>query len=242
MNTDSQIIEVSGLAVHVVRKNIKNLHLSVCPPDGKVRVSAPQRTSNENVRLAVISRLPWIKRKKAEFEKQPRQSERHYVSGESHYFQGRRYILELVERSGPPEFQLLNNAKMRLSVRPDTPKDKRAQIVNEWYRDHLKEVIPSLLKKWQPIVGKQVSAWRIQKMKTKWGSCNIEAKRILLNLELAKKSPECLEYILVHELVHLHERHHNDNFVRLMDRFMPKWRISRDILKSEPLAHEEWEY
>lgn len=131
---------------------------------------------------------------------------------------------------------------MRLSVRPDTPKDKRAQIVNEWYRDHLKEVIPSLLKKWQPIVGKQVSAWRIQKMKTKWGSCNIEAKRILLNLELAKKSPECLEYILVHELVHLHERHHNDNFVRLMDRFMPKWRISRDILKSEPLAHEEWEY
>ncbi len=242
MSTDRQIIEVSGLSVQVVRKKIKNLHLSVCPPDGNIRVSVPLKTSNENVRLAVISRLSWIKKKRAEFEKQPRQSERHYVSGESHYYQGRRYILEITERPGKHTLEVLNNSKMRLCVRPGTTQEKRARVVNAWYRERMEEVIPTLLEKWQPIVGKEVNAWRIQKMKTKWGSCNIEAKRILLNLELAKKSPECLEYILVHELVHLHERRHNDNFRRLMDKFMPKWRLSRDLLKSEPLAHETWEY
>lgn len=242
MSTDNQIVEVSGLSVQVVRKKIKNLHLSVCPPDGSVRVAAPLKTSNENVRLAVISRLSWIKKKRAEFEKQPRQSERHYVSGESHYYQGRRYILELVERPGKHTFEILNNSKMQLCVKPGTTQESRAKVVNAWYRERLKEVIPALLDKWQPVVGKQLDSWRIQKMKTKWGSCNIEAKRILLNLELAKKSPECLEYILVHELVHLHERRHNDNFRSLMDKFMPRWRLSRDLLKSEPLAHEKWEY
>lgn len=242
MSTDRQIIEVSGLSVQVVRKKIKNLHLSVCPPDGNIRVAAPLKTSNENVRLAIISRLSWIKKKRAEFEKQPRQSERRYVSGESHYYQGRRYILELVECPGKHTLEVLNNSKMRLCVQPGTTQENRARVVNSWYRERLKEVVPALLEKWQPVVGKRVSGWRVQKMKTKWGSCNIEAKRILLNLELAKKSPECLEYILVHELVHLHERRHNDNFRRLMDKFMPKWRLSRDLLKSEPLAYETWEY
>ncbi len=242
MSIDNHIIEVSGLPVQVVRKKIKNLHLSVCPPDGGVRVAAPLQTSNENVRLAIISRLSWIKRKRAEFEGQPRQSERQYVSGESHYYQGRRYILDVTERHGRHSLELKNSSKMLLCVQPGTTQDNRAQVMNNWYREHLKQTVPELLEKWQPIVGKQVDAWRIQKMKTKWGSCNIENKRILINLELAKKSPECLEYILVHELVHLHERHHNDNFRRLMDQFMPKWRLSRDLLKTEPLAYETWEY
>lgn len=131
---------------------------------------------------------------------------------------------------------------MQLSIPPVKTQESRAWVVTSWYRDRLKEVVPALLEKWQPVVGKQVSGWRVQKMKTKWGSCNVEAKHILLNLELAKKSPECLEYILVHELVHLHERRHNDNFHRLMDQFMPKWRLSRDLLKSEPLAYETWDY
>ena len=242
MSTDSDILEVSGIPVHVVRKNIKNLHLSVCPPDGRVRIAAPIKTSSDSVRLAVISRLSWIRRKQAEFESQPRQSERRFVNGESHYFQGRRYILEVCESSGPSSLSIKNKSKMLLRVRPGASVEKRSQIVSEWYRAHLKKVVPELLNKWQPIVGKEVSDWRIQKMKTKWGSCNIAARRILINLELAKKSPECLEYILVHELVHLHERHHNDNFRKLMDKFMPRWRASRDLLKSEPLAYEKWDY
>lgn len=242
MNTDSQYIEVSGLSVEVVRKKIKNFHLGVYPPDGCVRVAVPLQTTNENVRLAIISKLGWIKRKQAEFESQPRQSERHFVTGESHYFQGRRYILEVVENTGKSTVSLKNNSRILLRTRPNTSKETRANVVADWYRTHLKQQVPILLKKWQPIVGKEINGWRIQKMKTKWGSCNISTKRILLNLELAKKPPECLEYILVHELVHLHERHHNEKFRSLMDAFFPKWRLSREILKNEPLAHETWFY
>ncbi len=242
MNTDNDILEVSGLSVQVIRKKIKNLHLSVCPPDGKVRIAAPIKTSSDNVRLAVISRLSWIRKKQAEFESQPRQSERLFINGESHYFQGRRYVLDIVEASGPSSLEIKNKSKMLLKIKPGASVEKRAQVMNEWYRAHLKGTIPELLDKWQPIVGKEVRDWRVQKMKTKWGSCNIAERRILINLELAKKSPECLEYILVHELVHLHERHHNENFKALMDKFMPKWRLGRDLLKSEPLAYEKWDY
>lgn len=242
MNTASQFITVSDIPVEIVRKNIKNIHLGVYPPEGRVRVSVPRHITNENVRLAVVTRLAWIKKQQEAFKKQPRQTEREYVSGESHYFQGKRYILEVVERYGKHSLRVKGNAKMLLEVSPGTSKDNRAVVVNDWYRQQLKILIPQLLTKWQPIVGKDVSGWGVKKMKTKWGSCNIADRRIWLNLELAKKSPECLEYILVHELVHLHERHHNDNFRRLMDQFLPSWQQSRDTLKSEPLAHEDWNY
>ncbi|MCC6923641.1 MAG: M48 family metallopeptidase [Nitrosomonas sp.] len=242
MNIDSQFITVSDIPVEIVRKKIKNIHLGVYPPEGSVRVSVPQHITNENVRLAIVSRLPWIKKRQEEFKKQPRQTEREYVSGESHYYQGKRYILDVIERHGKHALSLKNNAKMILSVSPGTTKENRALVVNAWYRQQLKIQIPQLLAKWQPIVGKEISDWGVKKMKTKWGSCNIAERRIWINLELAKKSPECLEYILVHELVHLHERHHNDNFRSLMDRFLPNWRQSRDFLKSEPLAHEDWGY
>jgi len=242
MSTSSQFITVSDIPVEVVRKNIKNLHLGVYPPNGNVRVAVPKHITDDNVRLAVVSRLSWIKRQQEEFRKQPRQTEREYVSGESHYFQGRRYVLDVIEKHGKHSLTLKNNAKMLLQVSPNTSIENRALVVNEWYREQLKKIIPQLLTKWQPIVGKQAASWGIRKMKTKWGSCNIAERRIWLNLELAKKSPECLEYILVHELIHLHERHHNDNFLSLMDKYLPHWRQSRDTLKSEPLAHEDWGY
>ncbi|MBY3513729.1 M48 family metallopeptidase [Rhizobium laguerreae] len=242
MSTDSGYLEVSGLSVAVVRKKIKNIHLAVYPPDGMVRVAVPLQTTDESVRLAVISRLGWIRRKQADFERQPRQSERKFVAGESHYFQGRRYMLEVSELSKKPSVKLKNNSKILLSVRPGAPAETRAKIMADWYRDHLRQHVPALLERWQPVIGKEVSGWRIQKMKTRWGSCNIASKRILVNLELAKKPPECLEYIVIHELLHLHERHHNDNFRALLNRFLPRWRLSRDLLNSEPLAHENWVY
>ncbi len=241
MSISNQII-ISDIPVEVVRKDIKNLHLGVYPPEGNVRISVPNHITDDNIRLAVVSKLSWIKKQQEEFRKQPRQSEREYVSGESHYVQGRRYMLEVIEKSGKHALELKNNAKILLYVNPSTSKDNRALVVNNWYRQKLKITIPELLDKWQPIIGKYADDWRVKKMKTKWGSCNIAAKRIWINLELAKKPPECLEYILVHELVHFHERHHNENFMRLMDKFLPNWRFSRDILKSEPLAHENWEY
>ena len=242
MNISSQIITVSDIPVEIVRKNIKNIHLGVYPPEGNVRISVPSHITNENVRLAIVSRLSWIKKRQEEFKKQPRQTEREYVAGESHYFQGKRYILEVIERNGKHSFSLKNNARMLLHVSPNTTKENRALVVNNWYRQQLKKIIPDLLEKWQPIVGKEVKSWGVKKMKTKWGSCNIVDRRIWINLELAKKSPECLEYILVHELVHLHERQHNDNFRYLMDKYLPQWRQSRDTLKSEPLAYEDWSY
>jgi len=242
MSTSSPFITVADISVEVVRKDIKNLHLGVYPPNGKVRVAVPQHITDDNIRLAVVSRLSWIKKQQEEFIKQPRQTEREYVSGESHYYQGRRYVLNVIETHGKHSLTLTNNAKMILQVSPNTSIDNRALVVNNWYREKLKSTIPQLLDKWQPVVGKQANSWGVKKMKTKWGSCNIVEKRIWLNLELAKKSPECLEYILVHELIHLHERHHNDNFRKLMDKFLPQWRKSRDTLKRELLAYENWGY
>ena len=242
MNTSNEIITILDIPVEVIRKDIKNLHLGVYPPEGSVRISVPEHITDDNVRLAIVSKLSWIKRQQEEFKSQPRQTEREYVSGESHYFEGRRYLLDVVESSGKHELILKSNAKMVLYIHANTSKDNRALVVNNWYREKLKTKLCILIEKWQPVIGKELNDWRIKKMKTKWGSCNVSAKRIWINLELAKKPPECLEYILVHELVHLYERHHNENFMRLMDKFLPNWRLNRDILKKEPLAHENWFY
>ncbi|KZL21206.1 hypothetical protein PsAD2_00495 [Pseudovibrio axinellae] len=242
MSTNKKTITVSGVEVDVIRKSIKNLHLSVCPPDGKVKLSSPERFDDDRLRLAIISRLPWIRKRQEEFRKQPRQSERVYVDGESHFFRGNRYILKLEEVRGKSGVTHCNNAVLRMNVKKNTSIQRRADLLAEWYRQYLKIEVAKLLERWQPIVGRQPDGWKIQKMKTKWGSCNTNTKSILINLELAKKSPECLEYIVVHELVHLHERRHNDRFRCLMDEFLPTWRSARDKLKSEPLAHEDWEY
>lgn len=235
-----QTIVISGISVQVVRKPIKNLHLSICPPDGHVRVAVPSHMTDDNVRLAIVSRLSWIKKQQASFQAQPRQSEREMISGESHYVFGKRYRLEVIERQGRHEIVIKNSNTLQLFVTPGTSTKNRTLVLSEWYRQQLKSLIPALLQHWEPIIGKQVSAWGIKRMKTKWGSCNISQHRIWLNLELAKKPIECLEYVLVHEMVHLLERHHSDRFKAYMDQFLPQWRQYRDILKREPLGNENW--
>lgn len=235
-------LRVGGLKVEVVRKDIKNLHLGVYPPSGRVRVAVPLVVNDEAVRLAVIDKLGWIKRQKARFIEQPRQSQREMVNGESHYFLGQRYRLRVHEMDAPARVAVRGIASLDLFVRPGTSAEQREAVLLRWYRDRLKALIPPLLDKWQPIIGVQASHWGIKKMKTKWGSCNPAARRIWFNLELAKKPVQCLEYIMVHELVHLLERNHTGRFMVLMDGFMPNWRVCRETLNSGVLGHEVWGY
>jgi len=222
-----------------VRKAIKNLHLGVYPPSGRVRVAVPMLIDDEVVRLAVISKLGWIRRKQKTLAEQPRQSQREMVTGESHYFQGRRYRLRVIEHNSPPRVALKGKA-LALYVRPGADTTRREVILNEWARRELKILLPELIAKWESIIGVQVAEWGIKKMKTRWGTCNVTARRIWLNLELAKKPPQCLEYILVHEMIHLLERHHNDRFKDFMNSFMPQWRLYKAELNRAPLGHEAW--
>ncbi|MFL5804930.1 MAG: M48 family metallopeptidase [Roseiflexaceae bacterium] len=242
MTTKQPQIEVSGIPVEIVRKNIKNLHLGVYPPNGRVRVAVPLRLDDDAVRLAVIARLGWIRRQQQQFEQQERQSQREMITGESHYVQGRRYRLNVIEHNGPATVSLPNNRTLELHVRPTASRDQREAVLHRWYRQQLRERIPPLIARWELEVGVTVAEWGIKKMKTHWGTCNIEARRIWLNLELAKKPASCLEYILVHEMVHLLERHHNERFSAWMDRLMPQWRLHREELNRSPLAHEDWSY
>lgn len=239
MSTKQHYIEVHGLPIEIVRKDIKNLHVGVYPPLGKVRVAAPLRINDEAVRFAVISRLGWIRRQQAEFNQQERESQREFTTGESHYFQGRRYRINLIKHDGPGLVFLPNNRTMQLFVRRG---DDPETSLQQWYRQQLRKQVPALLAKWQDKIGVKVSEVRIRRMKTRWGSCNASAARIWLNVELAKKSAACLEYILVHEMVHLLERHHNERFHSLMNTLMPTWRLHRKELNRAPLAHEEWKY
>ena len=240
MSIKPRQITVSGIPVQVFRKGIKNLHLGVYPPHGRVRVAAPLRVSDDAVRLAVIGKLGWIKRQRARFEAQPRQSVREMVSGESHYFLGRRYRLRVIKHDGPASVVLRNKSTIELHVRPESAADQRNRILHDWYRQRLKELIPPLIHKWQALLGVSVAEWGVKKMKTRWGTCNSEARRIWLNLELAKKPVQCLEYIVAHEMVHLIERHHNDRFITLMDQHLPQWRGQRTILNRFPVSHEHW--
>jgi len=233
-------LTVSGVKVEVVRKDIKNLHLGVYPPQGRVRVAAPLVVSDDAVRLAVIDKLGWIRRQMAKFAEQPRQSQREMVNGESHYFLGQRYRLRVHEHDAPPSVAVRGIASLDLFVRRGSSAEQREAILLRWHRQQLKALIPSLLEKWQPVLAVQVADWGVRKMKTKWGSCNPASRRVWFNLELAKKPVQCLEYIVVHELVHLLERHHNDRFAALLERHLPQWRQSRQILNQAPLGHEKW--
>jgi predicted metal-dependent hydrolase len=234
-------IELGDIAVEVVKKDIKNIHLSVHPPTGRVRISAPLRMDLELIRVFAISKLGWIKRHQKKQLEQERETLREYLDRESHYVWGRRYLLSIVEDQRPPAVDL-NHNKLQLSVRPGTGLEKMRAIMDDWYRDKLKQAVPPLLAKWEPLMGVNAERFFVQKMKTKWGSCNAAAKTIRLNTQLAKKPPQCLEYIVVHELVHFLERHHNDRFVDLMNRFLPQWKEYRNELNAIPLAHETWSY
>ncbi len=242
MITERHNLTVGGVEVAVVRKAIKNLHLGVYPPNGRVRVATPLAVSDEAVRLAVVGKLGWIRRQRARFVAQPRQSRREMVSGESHYFQGRRYRLRVVHHDGAAKVICRNNSILELQVRAETTVKGRERILQQWYRRHLRQLVPALFEKWQKVLGVCASEFGIKKMKTKWGTCNIEARRIWVNLELAKKPASCLEYIVVHELTHLLERNHTERFTAIMDRHLPTWRMSRKELNSEPLANEQWSY
>jgi predicted metal-dependent hydrolase len=240
MTTEAHSLTVSGLRVAVVRKGIKNLHLGVYPPDGRIRVAVPMAVSDAAVRVAVIGKLRWIRRQQAAFDGQARESEREMVSGESHYYMGRRYRLRLVDTAGKGKIVLRGSRVMELRARPELTAEQREQVLQRWYRERLRELVPPLLEKWQTALRVKVADWGIKKMKTKWGSCNADARRIWLNVELVKKPPECLEYLVVHELVHLRVRKHDERFFAAMDQHLPRWRAVRKVLNSGALKREEW--
>lgn len=220
-------ITVRDIKIDVIKKDIENLHLAVYPPNGRVRIAAPLDTEDETVRLFAVSKLGWIKKHRRNFENQKRETRREYLSGESHYFQGRRYLLNVIYRKGTPKVEIRNKTYLDIFVKAGSGAAVRERVLTDWYRKVLKELIPPLVAKWQKKIDVSLREWQIKRMKVKWGTCNIEAGRIWLNLELAKKPPGCLEYIIVHELVHLRERHHNSRYVTLMDEYLPNWRISQ---------------
>lgn len=236
-----QQIELGNIIIDVEQKDIKNIHLSVYPPYGKVKIAAPERMDMDTIRVFAINKLQWIKKQKETFKNQERETRREFLTKESHYFRGERYLLKVIERNEKPKV-IVKHSTIELYIRPSTSTKKRKEIIDEWYRDEMKKVIPKMLEKWEKKIGVKTNEFGVKIMRTKWGTCNVEAKRIWLNLELAKKPLECLEYIVVHELVHLLERSHNAIFVKHMNEFMPKWRFYRDELNRLPFRHTDWKY
>ena len=234
-------LTLGDIAVDVVFKDIKNVHLSVYPPTGRVRISAPTRMSLDTVRVFALSKLAWIRQQRKKLQDQERETPREYLDRESHYVWGRRYLLEVVEFDAAPSI-VLRHRRMVLKVRPGTDDRAREAIVAQWYRAQIKSVVPDLVSKWERVLGVEVQRVFVQQMKTRWGSCNPRSRSIRFNTELAKKPGECLEYILVHEMVHLLEPTHNDRFRELMDRFVPKWQFHRAELNRLPVRHEAWDY
>lgn len=223
-------ISVSGIEIEVIKKNIKNIHLSVHPPNGRVRLATPDDTDDDAIRLFVISKLDWIRKQQRELQEQERISARQYLSGESHYYLGERYLLNVLYTKGRQTVEIAGKKEMNLFIRKNSTIEQRERVMNEWYREQLKSIIPNYISKWEKKMDVQVKDWGVRRMRTKWGSCNIQDKRIWLNLELAKKSPHCLEYVVVHEMVHLLERNHNERFRAYMDKFLPNWRAIKSEL------------
>lgn len=235
-------LTISDITIDVIRKDIKNIHLAVYPPTGRVRIAAPLKVTDDSIRLYAISKLSWIKRNQRKFDEQERIPVREYKERESHYFQGKRYLLNIIEHDAPPQVVLKSKKYIELHVRPSTTPEKCQEIMAEWYRNEMKKIIPDLITKWEKILSVEVNDWQVKQMKTLWGSCNIEKKRILLNLELAKKPERCLEYIIVHEMIHLLERHHNDRFMYYMETHLPNWKQLKDELNKLPVSHAQWNY
>lgn len=234
-------LKLGDIVVDVVLKDIKNVHLSVYPPMGRVRISAPGRMKIDTIRVFAISKLGWIKQQQKKLREQQRETPREYVDRESHYVWGKRYLLTIRESDAPPSIEL-EHSRMLLRVRPGTVERTKEALMEAWYRDQIKTAVPPLLARWQPLMGVKVERFFVQRMKTRWGSCNHKARTIRLNTELAKKPAECLEYLVVHELVHLLEPTHNARFVALMDRLMPRWQFYREVLNRLPVRREKWSY
>jgi predicted metal-dependent hydrolase len=234
-------IAFGDITVDVVLKDIKNIHLSVYPPSGRVRIAAPFRISLDTIRVFAISRLGWIKQQQKKLQEQARETRREYVDRESHYLWGKRYLLKVSEGNAAPSVALQHSC-MLLRVRPGADTQKKQAIVEAWYRWQLKQAVPPLIARWEPLLGVKVERFFVRRMKTKWGSCNHGARTIRLNTELAKKPRECLEYIVVHEMTHLLEPTHNARFMELMDQFLPQWQFYRDQLNQLPVSHADWAY
>lgn len=231
-------MEISGIKIEVQKKNIKNLHLVVAPPEGKVRVSAPMHLSDESIAMFVRTKLGWIKKQQEKFKKQPRQTEREYVSGETLYVWGQQYFLR-VDYSYKGNSLVLEGNEAILTVRKESTASQREAFVNEWYRALLKEKIETYLPKWEKITGLHCDSWQTKYMTTRWGTCNTNTGKIWLNLQLAKKPIECLEYVILHELTHLKVRNHSKEFVALMDQYMPYWREIKKLLNDLKLDYME---
>ncbi|RCK62156.1 M48 family peptidase [Microbacterium sorbitolivorans] len=240
MSTTSAYMTVRGIDIDVIHKEIKHLHIGVYPPAGRVRVAAPERLEDDQIRLAVVQRLPWIRRQRKELQDAARQSTREMVTGETHYVWGARKRLRVVARPGRAHFEV-EGTRLVLYVAPGSTAEERRTYLERWYRAQLREKLPTLLSEWENRLGVSVPKWTIRRMKTKWGSCNRESHAVWFNVELAKKDPASLEYIVAHELTHYFERGHGEAFTKRMDQHMPDWRKRRDELNGMPLAEERWE-
>ena len=234
-------IKFGNVVADVTKKDIKNIHLSVYPPTGAVRISAPTHMSLDTIRVFALSKLNWIRKQQDKLGDQIRETPREFLNRESHYLWGKRYLLEIIEKDEKPAVEL-KHSTIIMQVRPNSNEFKKSSVLEEWYRQKIKAEISQILQSWEVKMGVDVDRFIVQKMKTKWGSCTPQSSTIRLNLELAKKPRQCLEYIVVHELLHLIEPTHNSRFISLMDQFLPRWRLHRDDLNRLPLAHEDWKY
>lgn len=236
MSIKENQIQVLDLVIDVVKKDIKNMHLAVYPPTGRIRIASPKDIHDEAIRLFAISKIRWIKKHQKNFYDQLRETPREYITGESHYFDGKRYLLKVIQRYGKHEIKIKNKTYLELYVSPKATVEAKEKVFNEWYRNHLKEVVPGLLEKLEEKTNLKCESWGVQKMRTKWGSCRIEKRKIMLNLELAKKPRHCLEYVILHELIHFLERNHNDKFRSHLDKFMPNWKTYKRELNELPVV------
>ncbi|NLZ17498.1 MAG: M48 family metallopeptidase [Desulfobulbaceae bacterium] len=235
----TEFIQIDDISIAVTRKNIKNVHLSVHPPEGRVTLSAPAGTRLDVVRAYAITKLDWIRKQQHKLRNQTRETPREFIERESHYLWGRRHLLTVIERDIKP-FVTVDHKRIILNVRPGSDYAKRAAVIHEWHKSLLHELIPTLISKWEPKLGVRVTAYFLRKMKTKWGSCNPRAGRIRLNTELVKKPKDLIEYVVVHEMLHLIEPTHNDRFISLLTDHFPTWREARAELNDLPLASEKW--
>lgn len=239
MNISCNTIQLGDILLNVMHKDIKNVHLSVYPPQGRVTVSVPLGMNMETIRLFGIAKLRWIRKQQTKFRNQKRETAREYVDRESHYYLGQRYLLKVVEHDAAAKVVLKRNT-IELYIRTGASIVQREKTLQDWYRRELKELVLQRIVKLEKELGIKVAQIRIRAMKTKWGTCNVKAKRIWLNTELAKKSIESIEYVLIHEMVHLLERHHNETFIFYMDKFLPHWQHLRKELNRSVLGHVEW--
>lgn len=235
----TELIELGDISIAVTRKEIKNVHLSVHPPDGRVTMSAPIGTRPEVARAYAISRIGWIRQQQAKLRNQARETRRQFIERESHYLWGRRYLMTVVEQEAKPAVSV-DHKRITLSVRPGSDHAKRASVIHEWHKALLHEFIPPLIARWEPRLGVHVVAYFLQRMKTKWGSCNHDAGHIRLNTELVKKPKDLVEYVVVHEMIHLMEPTHGERFIKILADHYPTWREAKSELNELPLADEVW--